>query len=118
MAWKYAKGDYLLGCDDDNSLYTDHALADIAAALESAALPAFAIFPIHRHGRWFFHDPPGTCMTDTMNVVARREIGRWPDIVTREADGHWVERMKLNHNYVVFPDVEPIGMMEKSSDGI
>lgn len=118
MAWERATEDYQIFCDDDNAMYSDHALADIAAALESTNLPDFSIFPIHRHGRIFFNDPPGMCMTDSANVVVKREIGRWPDIVSREADGHLVEALKSQYSYAAFPNAEPIILMEKSSDGI
>jgi hypothetical protein len=84
-----------------------------------AGNPDWAIFPIHRHGSYFFNDPPGLCMTDTLNVVVKREIGRWPDIQAREADGHFVEALKASHpNYASFPHFRPIGVMEYSSNGI
>lgn len=118
VAWEKATGDYLAMADDDNMLYSDHALTDIAASLESANLPDFAIFPIHRHGRWFFNDPPGMCMTDSANVVVKREIGRWPDIASREADGVLVEELKKNYSYAAFPNVDPIVLMEHSSNGL
>ena len=118
MAWEKATGDYLIHCDCDNSMYRPDALADIAKSLESANLPDFAIFPIHRHGRWFFHDPPGMCMMDSANLVVKKEIGRWPDIVAREADGALVEALKEKYQYAAFPEVQPIILMEKSSNGI
>lgn len=118
MAWEKTKGDYLLALDDDNELFHVNALADIACSLESANLPDFAIFPIHRHGRIFFNDPPGMCMTDSMNLVVKRHVGRWPDIESREADGYFVEALKYKYKYATFPNVEAIGLMRKSSNGI
>jgi len=118
VAWEKATGDVCLFLDDDNTMCSNHALFDIATALESAGLPDFAIFPIHRHGRVFFNDPPGMCMTDSANVVVKREIGRWPDIEAREADGHLVDALKAKYSYVAFPNVDPIILMEHSSNGI
>lgn len=113
-----ATGDYFVWLDDDNALYHPEALADIAASLESANSPDWAIFPIHRHGRPFFYDPPGMCYVDSANMVVKRTIGRWPDIEAREADGVLAERLKAEYPYVSFPDVKPIITMEVSSNGI
>ena len=118
MAWEKATEDYLVYCDDDNAMYRPDALADIAKSLEEADFPDFALFPIHRHGSIFLLLPPGLCMTDTANVVVRREIGRWPDIEAREADGHWVEALKEKYEYAAFPSARPIVLMEKSSNGV
>jgi Glycosyl transferase family 2 len=118
MAWEKATGDQCIFLDDDNRMWSDHALADIAESLESANNPDFSIFPIHRHGRWFFHDPPGMCLTDSANIIVRREIGRWPDIIAREADGVLVEELKAKYSYAAFPNVEPIILMEYSSNGV
>lgn len=117
-AWKYAEGEYLIYCDDDNTLASPDALKDIADRLELAGNPVWAIFPIMRHGRWFFNDPPGMCMTDTANIVVKREFGRWPDIEAREADGVLADRLKAEHPYVAFPDCPPIVIMERSSNGV
>jgi hypothetical protein len=118
MAWERATASYLAMLDDDNYLAHPGALADIADALVSAQFPDFAIFPIFRHGSRFFNDPPGLCMTDTANVVVKREIGRWPDIEAREADGHWVEALKAKYKYATFPQCPPIITMEYSSNGV
>lgn len=118
LAWEHARGRYLVMLDDDNYLYHPDALSDIADCLASDSYPDWAIFPIHRHGSVFLLLPPGMCMTDTMNVVVKRELGRWPDIEAREADGVWTEELKKRYAYSAFPDVRPIGMMERSSNGI
>lgn len=118
MAWEHATSNLCIYLDDDNFLNGPDALANIATCLESANNPDWAIFPILRHGWWFFNDPPGMCMTDTLNVVTRREIGRWPDIEAREADGHLVESLKAKYPYAAFPNCKPIGVMEYSSNGI
>lgn len=117
-AWDHATGEYLVMLDDDNALYDDKVLEDIHAALNGPLFdpPDWAIFPIHRHGQIFFHDPPGLCMTDTANVVVKREIGRWPDIPDYTADGHWVEGLK-KYPYLAFPAFRPIVFMPKSSEG-
>lgn len=117
-AWKYATGKMVLHIDDDNILAHPDALKDIAERIELAGNPAWAIFPIMRHGRWFFNDPPGMCMTDTMNLVIRREFAQWPNIAAREADGVLTDKLKADHPYAAFPDCPPIGVMEHSSNGI
>jgi hypothetical protein len=117
-AWLGAMGEYLVMLDDDNLMFHEGALADIDRCLTSAGEPDFALFPVHRHGSVFLMEPPGLCRTDTANVVCKREIGRWPDIEAREADGHWVEALKEKYSYVSFPDVAPIILMEYSSNGV
>lgn len=117
-AWKQASGDYCIFLDDDNALAHPDALKDIAERLESAGNPAWALFPILRHGSVFLHDPPGMCMTDTLNMVIKRELAQWPDTEAREADGMLADRLKSEHPYVTFKDCPPIGVMEYSSNGI
>src|ERR1700677_2003701 len=78
IAWERTTGTYCIFLDDDNFLASNQTLKLIAKALKNE--PDFAIFPILRHGSHFFNDPPGLCMTDTLNVVVKRELGRWPDI--------------------------------------
>jgi glycosyltransferase involved in cell wall biosynthesis len=117
-AWKYASGSYLIMLDDDNRMMHPDALKDIAERLEAAGNPAWALFPIYRHGSIFLMDPPGMCRTDTANMVIKKEFGQWPDIEAREADGVLAERLKAEHPYVAFPDCPPIIMMEHSSNGI
>jgi glycosyltransferase involved in cell wall biosynthesis len=116
--WAFASGEYVLYLDDDNYLHDKFALERIHDALKLTAFPDWAIFPIHRHGWWFFNDPPGMCMTDTANLVVKREIGAWPDIEAREADGVLVEQLKEKCPYKAFPACEPIVVMEKSSGGV
>lgn len=117
-AWKYAKGDYAIFLDDDNFLAHPDALKDIATRLEFAGNPAWGLFPIMRHGSIFLHDPPGMCMTDTANLVIRREFAQWPDTEVREADGMMADRLKSEYPYVSFPDCPPIIIMEHSSNGL
>jgi glycosyltransferase involved in cell wall biosynthesis len=116
LGWNFATGDYVIYLDDDNYLSDEKILEDIAIAL--ADLPKWAIFPMHRHGWYFFNDPPGMCMTDTLNVVVQREIGRWSDIEAREADGVLVEALREKYPYAAFPNFRPIGVMETSSGGV
>lgn len=118
LMWEFASGSYIIYCDDDNEFFHEGALADIDRCLSSAGDPDFSLFPIYRHGRLFFNDPPGMCMTDTANICIKREIGRWPNVPTREADGLLAEYLKANYTYSAFPNVAPIILMEKSSDGI
>lgn len=113
-AWPMARGQYVLYLDDDNYLSDSDVLRDIAAELHK--LPAWAIFPIMRHGSRFFNDPPGLCMTDTANVVARKDMPQWPAIPDYTADGIWVEWLK-HYPYQAFAEFRPIVVMEKSNEG-
>jgi glycosyltransferase involved in cell wall biosynthesis len=115
FGWMFASGEWLWHLDDDNWASDSHILADLAEVLEEVEY--WAIFPIKRHGVRFFHDPPGLCMTDTANVVVRREIGRWPDGPEYTMDGIWVEALKAKYPYKAFPDFPPIIVMPKSSEG-
>jgi len=118
-AWAGALGEWIWYVDDDNYIYDHETLSSIAAEL--SVLPEdikFCIFPIMRHGRRFFNDPPGLCMTDTLNFIVRRKVGRWPDIEAREADGHFIESLKKEYRYASFPNHKPIGVMEYSSNGV
>lgn len=117
LACDAAAGDYFVWLDDDNYMADPVALQRIERYLESAHFPDWALFPIHRHGSVFLLQPPGMCMTDSANMVVKREIGRWPDIEAREADGVLAERLKA-YPYVAFPQCAPIIVMEKSSNGI
>jgi hypothetical protein len=117
MACDAATGNYFVWADDDNYFAYENVLHDMAMALESAGNPPFALFPIMRHGSYFLYDPPGMCRTDSANIVVKRDIGRWPDIEAREADGVLVERLRDNYPYVSFPDFKPIIVMEHSSNG-
>ncbi len=113
-AWIFARGDYCLMLDDDNYLTDDRILEDIAANLEDR--PHWALFPILRRGKLFFHDPPGLKVTDTANVVARREIARWPDILEYAADARWIEGLKA-YPHKSLPDFRPIVDMPVQSKG-
>ncbi len=116
-AWEFAMGTYVIYLDDDNHLAHPRALESIASALESAGSPSVAIFPILRHGRRFFNDPPGLCQTDTANFVLRREIAQWPDGPEYTMDGIFIERLRDQYGYVSFPDVDPIVVVPVSSEG-
>jgi glycosyltransferase involved in cell wall biosynthesis len=116
QAWDRAQGRWLVHLDDDNYLSDPDVLMDMAIILQEAN-PKWAIFPIMRHGRRFFNDPPGLCMTDTANVITRRDIGRWPDGAEYTMDGLWVERLKLDNPWAAFPEFRPIIVMEASGLG-
>jgi glycosyltransferase involved in cell wall biosynthesis len=118
LAWEKSTGSYLVHCDDDNLMFRPDALADIAHALTLEHFPDWALFPIHRHGSPFLMLPPGMCHTDSANIVVKRELGRWPDIEAREADGVLAEHLANNFAYSAFPDMEPIILMERSSNGV
>lgn len=117
-AWKYASGEFIWHVDDDNFLAHPDALKDIAERLELAKNPAWGLFPILRHGSVFLHYPPGMCMTDTLNMIIKREYAQWPNTEAREADGMLAEQLKAAHPHVAFPDCPPIGIMEKSNNGV
>lgn len=117
LAWEKATGSYLVWLDDDNILFRPDALADIAYAISSDCFPDWALFPIHRHGSIFLCLPPGMCRTDSANIVVRRELGRWLDVETREADGLLAEYLASNYAYSAFPDMPPIVLMERSGNG-
>jgi len=118
IAWEKATGLYCIYLDDDNTLAHINVLLDIINALHGSGYPQWACFPILRHGSTFFYDPPRLCFVDTLNIVVKREIGRWPDIEAREADGHWVDALRERYPYKAFPLATPIGIMEHSSDGV
>lgn len=117
-AWLFATGEWIWHLDDDNFIAETTTLTDMAAELSQLPQEVkFAIFPIWRYGSWFFRVPPGLCQTDTMNVVVRREVGRWPDGPEYTMDGIWVEALKAKYPYAAFPNFAPIGVMPKSSLG-
>jgi hypothetical protein len=117
-AWEAVNAEWIWHVDDDNYLSDPDILLYLSTVLAKLSSEIkFAIFPILRHGSVFFNDPPGLCMTDTMNVIVRREVGRWPDGPEYTMDGIWVEALKARYKYAAFPDFIPIGVMEKSSEG-
>jgi hypothetical protein len=118
-AWEFTQGfDYLCWLDDDNRMERADALADIAKALEDAGRPDWAIFPIMRYGQIFFNDPPGLCMSDSANLVVKREIGQWPAMDDYCADGHKIEQLKRDYPaYKAFPNIAPIINVPVSSQG-
>jgi glycosyltransferase involved in cell wall biosynthesis len=113
-AWELATGDYCLMLDDDNYLTDEKILEDIAANLDDR--PDWALFPILRRGKLFFHDPPGLKVTDTANVVVRRQIARWPNTLEYAADARWVEGLKA-YPYKSLPGFRPIVDMPVQSKG-
>lgn len=108
-AWELATGDYVYYLDDDNYLADERVLED----LQIVTMP-WALFPILRGGNHFFHDPPRPCFVDTGNVIARRDIARWPDIEAYCSDGVWVEGLK-QYPYQAFPNFRPIMVMPTSN---
>ena len=117
LAWEKATGDFVLHLDDDDRLYRPDALADICHALLLDHLPDWALFPIHRHGSPFLLLPPGMCRTDTANMVIRRDLACWPDTEIREADGLLADHLSSHYAYSAFPDMQPIVLKERSSNG-
>ena len=113
--WKRASGDYCIYLDDDNYFADANALQRVADALVSR--PDWAIFPIMRHGLWFFNDPPGNCRTDTANMVIGRDISQWPDGPEYTMDGLFCDQLKAKYPYAAFPKVAPIIVMETSGRG-
>ena len=87
-AWGMAKGDYIYRLDDDNFLADDKVLD----YLQCVTAP-WAIFPIERFGKRFFHDPPGKLRTDTGSILVERTFARWPDSNDYDADGTFIEAL-------------------------
>jgi hypothetical protein len=116
-AWERSTGEWIIHVDDDNFLSDNDILLDMQSALEGLDNP-WAIFPILRHGRRFFYDPPGCCYVDTANMVMRREFAKWPDGPEYTMDGIFCDRLKVEHpNYAAFPDFRPIIVMPASNEG-
>jgi len=114
-AWYETDADYLIGVDDDNFLAHNESLSTIHSALVDNDLPQVAFFPILRHGGLFF--PVGTprmCHVDTANLVVKREIGQWPDILDYTSDGIFIERLVEEYQWMSFPTVPPIINMPSS----
>ncbi len=115
LAWQFTDGDFIMYLDDDNYLADENVLRDIATAVSDVEY--WAIFPILRHGRHFFYDPPGSCYVDTANMVIRREIGQWPNRDEYTLDGIFCDELKAKYPYVAFPHMRPIVVMETSGRG-
>jgi glycosyltransferase involved in cell wall biosynthesis len=116
LAWERCTGDWVIHLDDDNFLHDPNVLKRIDSYLDGMK-EKWAIFPIMRHGQRFFSDPPGTCYVDTANMVIRREIAQWPNRDEYTLDGIFCEQLKEKYPYASFPEVEPIVVMEHSSEG-
>ena len=112
--WNHAKGDFLVMWDDDNYPPDVNVLQDINTAISQHEDKQWFLFPILRHGSRFFYDPPQPCYVDTGNVIARREIARWPDIEAYCSDGVWVDGLK-QYPYQAFPNFRPIMIMPTSN---
>ncbi len=110
--WEHAKGDYIIYVDDDDYL----AHKDALRMLDSVAEP-WAVFPILRHGKTFLNLPPGTFNTGTGMFIHKREVGRWPDSDSYEADGLFVEELTRRYAYQVL-DCEPLVIQPRSSCGV
>jgi len=116
-AWEYATNDFLVHVDDDNVLSSSNILEKMSALLEAAGNPPFAIFPIFRHGSIFYNYPPAVCMTDTGNLVPRRDVGRWLDIPDATSDGILGEKLYKEYGCVGFEKSRPIIFMPESNVG-
>jgi hypothetical protein len=116
--WNHAVGEYVVYLDDDNFFSPDPLiLRDIEQVITAAGCPPFCLFPIVRHGSVFFYYPPALCMTDTANLVLRRDVGQWPDVRASTADGILAEYLLREHGCTPFPDFRPIIHMPSSSRG-
>ncbi len=116
MAWERITGDWVIYLDCDNFLVDDRILEDITQLLADVK-EQWALFPIRRHGSYFFNDPPGNCQTDTANMVIRREVAQWPDGPEYTMDGLFCEQLKAKYPYAAFPNFRPIVIMEESRQG-
>jgi glycosyltransferase involved in cell wall biosynthesis len=116
LGWKLATGGHCIFLDDDNRFADNTVLRQIDAALGASDI-AVAFFPIMRHGRHFYLDPPGCCRSDTANLVVRRDIGQWPAGPEYVMDGLFIDRLVRDYGYTGFPDAAPIIVMEASNEG-
>jgi hypothetical protein len=110
--WEDAKGEYILYVDDDDSLADE----DVLRTLDSVTEP-WAVFPMLRHGKKFLHMPPGRGGTGTGMFLHRKEIGRWPDRESYDADGWFVEELKQKYPYQIV-DSRPLVIQPKTSCGV
>lgn len=110
--WERARGDYILYVDDDDYLADEDVLRTLDIVTE-----AWAVFPMLRHGKIFFGLPPGTGNTGTGMFIHRKEIGRWPDSDSYEADGVFVEELVRKFRYQVV-DSRPMVVQPRSSFGL
>lgn len=117
LAWQHCTGDYILYLDDDNTLADEGVLERIANAITAVNYPEVCIFPMLRHGQRFYSYPPRCCHIDTANLVVRREIGQWPNRDEYTIDGIFIEELFAKYGCQGFPNMEPIVVMEKSSEG-
>lgn len=104
-------GEYVFYVDDDDYLADDNVLTTLNMVHKD-----WAIFPVMHYGSYFFNDPPGLCKTGTGMFIHKKEIGRWPDDNSYEADGHFVETLR-NYPYDAL-SVVPMVIQEKASRGI
>jgi Glycosyl transferase family 2 len=112
QVWDHVQGNYILYLDDDD-YFADN---DVLDTLNSVTEP-WAVFPILRHGKLFFHLPPGTANTGTGMFIHKKEIGRWPDKDDYEADGSFVEELRRQYPYQVV-DSRPLVHQPASSCGV
>jgi glycosyltransferase involved in cell wall biosynthesis len=110
-AWGHAKGDYILYVDDDDYLADDNVLKTLNSVTEP-----WAVFPVRRHGKLFFHLPPGSCKTGTGMFIHKKEIGRWPDSDSYTADGSFVDGLMQKYPYQIL-NSRPLVVLPKSSVG-
>jgi glycosyltransferase involved in cell wall biosynthesis len=110
--WEQAKGDYILYIDDDDYI----ADKEVLNTLDSVTEP-WAIFPVLRYGEVFFNMPPGIYRTGTGMFIHRKEIGRWPDSNSYDADGEFVEQLRAKYPYQIL-DSRPMIILPKTSYGV
>jgi glycosyltransferase involved in cell wall biosynthesis len=110
--WEQVRGDYILYVDDDDSLADENVLK----TLDSVTEP-WAVFPMLRHGKRFLCVPPARGGTGTGMFLHRREIGRWPDRDSYDADGWFVEELKQRFPYQVV-ESRPLVIQPQSSCGV
>lgn len=115
-AWEEATGEYVLYLDDDNFIADENILRDMNHVLKDSSKD-WALFPILRHGQWFYTDPPRICHVDTINMVIKREFAQWPDGPEYTMDGIFCERLVKDHEYDAFPHFRPIAVMPSSNEG-
>jgi hypothetical protein len=110
--WEKATAEYILYVDDDDYFARPDALMELNRVSEP-----WAVFPILRHGEIFLQLPPGIGNTGTGMFMHRREIGRWPDSDSYQADGCFVEELRRKFPYHVL-HCAPLVIQPRSSAGV
>jgi glycosyltransferase involved in cell wall biosynthesis len=112
QAWDHVKGEYILYVDDDDYFADSAVLETLEHVTQS-----WAVFTVLRQGQRFLRLPPGRSRTGTGMFVHKKEIGRWPDLDSYEADGEFVDELTRRHSYQVL-DSRPLVVLPSQGCGL